>query len=162
MKGCRIIWIKLPREKYVRLAGVIYILGLEYNLLSLETLHLAGIWTIRLKYGYYILQNGWVVAEGKRYGQIIYLESVRDLNSLFINLKRQAHIVQLMLTQEDKIMKKQALVHSWLGHPGCWQFNHYVKSMEMSKLKLNKYNTILEDSYEICIHTKQVKKQNHA
>ena len=101
------------------------------------------------------------MAKRKRYGQTTYLELVKDPNSLFVNPKRWAHIVQLVLTQEDKIIEKQALIHSQLGHLGHQWFNYCIKNMKMSELKLNKHNTILEDSYEICIYIKQMKKQNH-
>lgn len=55
IKDHSMVQIQLPRDKTARLAGVIYVLGLEYSLLSLEALHLAGLWTIGSEYGYYIL-----------------------------------------------------------------------------------------------------------
>lgn len=161
IEGRGVVQIQLPQGKTARLAGVIYVPGLEYNLLSLEALHLAGLWTIGSEYGYYILRDGQIVAEGKRYGKTTYLESVKDLNSLYVDRKRRIHIVRLALTQEEKIVEKQALVHSRLGHPGRRRFNHCVESMDMNELKLDKRDTMLEDNCEICIRAKQVKKQNH-
>ena len=65
IKGRGIVKIQLLNGQEVRLGRVIYILGLEENLLSLEALHLAGYELRGSLQGYELLKNDKVVAYGK-------------------------------------------------------------------------------------------------
>ena len=65
IKGRGIVKIQLPNGQEVRLGRVIYVPGLEENLLSLEVLHLAGYELRGSLQGYELLKNSKVVAYGK-------------------------------------------------------------------------------------------------
>ena len=65
IKGRGIVKIQLPNGQEARLGRVIYVLGLEENLLSLEALHLAGYESRGSLQGYELLKNDKVVAYGK-------------------------------------------------------------------------------------------------
>lgn len=163
IKGRGTVLIQLPDGSKARLGGVIYVPGLAENLLSLEALHLAGFESRGSIKGYEILHNGVTVAKGKRSGRTTYLHAVNNVNALFVNPKeRQKQHAQMALSAEDLTTKKRELIHSRLGHPGRKRFNMCVDSMDMSDLRINKRDQLLDDSCEICIHAKQVKKQNHA
>ena len=65
IKGRGIVKIQLLNGQEARLGRVIYVLGLEENLLSLEALHLAGYELRGSLQGYELLKNDKVVAYGK-------------------------------------------------------------------------------------------------
>ena len=65
IKGRGIVKIQLPGSQEARLERVIYVPGLEENLLSLEALHLAGYKSRGSLQGYELLKNSKVMAYGK-------------------------------------------------------------------------------------------------
>ena len=162
IEGCSVVKFNLPNGMQARLGGVIYVPGLAENLLSLEALHLAGLESRGSIHRYEILREGKVVAKGKRIGRTIYLHSVKDVNALLVDVKKSKQFAHLALSEDEKILEKQLLIHSCLGHPGCQQFNYCVENMDMVDLKLKKKDELLHDNCEICIQAKQVKKQNHS
>ena len=100
--------------------------------------------------------------EGKRIGRTTYLHSVKDVNALLVDVKKSKQFACLALSEDEKILEKQLLIHSCLGHPGRWRFNYCVENMDMVDLKLKEKDKLLHDNCEICIQAKQVKKQNHS
>ena len=160
IKGRGTVVIQLPDGSKARLGAVIYVPGLAENLLSLEALHLAGYESRGSINGYEILCDGVAVAKGKRTGRTTYLDAVSDVNALYVNPKGKQP-AQMALSVEDLTAKKRELIHSRLGHPGRKRFNMCVDSMDMSDLRINKRDQLLDDSCETCSHAKQVKKQNH-
>ena len=68
IRGKGIVRFDLARDQQVRLDGVIYVPGLAENLLSLETLHLAGFESRGLLRGYELTKNREIVAYKKRVG----------------------------------------------------------------------------------------------
>ena len=68
IKGRGIVKIQLPSGQEARLGRVIYVPGLEENLLSLEVLHLAGYKLRGSLQGYELLKNDKVMAYGKQLG----------------------------------------------------------------------------------------------
>lgn len=120
IKGCGVVRFHLPNGMQVRLAGVIYVLGLAENLLSLEALHLAGLESRGSISRYKILCKGKVVAEGKRNERTTYLHSVRNMDALLVDTQKSRQFACLALSKDSKVSEKQAITHSCLGHPGCW------------------------------------------
>ena len=68
----------------MRLSGVIYVLGLAENLLSLETLHLARFELRGSSQGYELIKNEKIVAHGKRVGWSTYLDAVKHRDTLLV------------------------------------------------------------------------------
>ena len=68
IRGKGIVRFDLARDQQVRLDGVIYVPGLAENLLSLETLHLAGFESRGLLRGYELTKNREIFAYKKRVG----------------------------------------------------------------------------------------------
>ena len=69
IRGRGIVRFDLVRKgQQVRLGGVIYVLGLAENLLSLEALHLAGFESRGSSQGYKLYKDRKTVAFGKRIG----------------------------------------------------------------------------------------------
>ncbi|KAI9035923.1 uncharacterized protein KD926_002639 [Aspergillus affinis] len=88
IEGRGIAKIELPNGSTVRLGGVMYVPGLAGNLLSLEALHTADFESRGSKRGYQLRKNGKVVARGKRTGNTAYLDWVKHIDTLFVDLKR--------------------------------------------------------------------------
>jgi hypothetical protein len=163
IEGRGIVKFNLPNGSTVRLGNVIYVPGLAENLLSLEALHMAGFQSQGSERGYELLKDGKVVAKGKRTGRTTYLDSVVHMDAIFTGpkLKIARQYARMALSADEKIRKKQELVHRRLGHPGRDRFNSCVESMDLDELKLVKKDQLLHDNCEVCIKAKQVKNQSH-
>ena len=161
IEGCGIVKFSLPRGSEVRLGSVIYVPGLEENLLSLEALHLADFESNGSKRGYEIKKDGKVVAKGKGIGQTTYLDTVNHVDALLVDSKRINQHARLALSADEETAMKQKLIHRCLGHPGRNRFNNCVEWMDMDELKINKRDRLLDDNCEVCVKSKQVKKQSH-
>lgn len=55
------------------------------------------------------------------------------------------------------MIKKQALIHHHLGHPGRKWFNNCIKLMDMDELQLKKDDKLLNDNYKVYVIAKKVK-----
>ena len=84
IRGRGIVRFDLARGQQARLGGVIYVLGLAENLLSLEVLHLAGYELRGSSQGYKLMKNGKTVTYRKQVGQSTYLDSVKYENTLLV------------------------------------------------------------------------------
>lgn len=103
------------------------------------------------------------MAAGKRIGQLTYLELVSHMNALFIGpsaMKIMKHAKMAMATHSD-VEKKQELLHQRLGHPGRKRFNQCMQELDMDELRIGKRDLLLDDKCEVCIQSKQVKRQSH-
>ena len=118
IKGRGIVKFSLPKGSEVRLGSVIYVPGLEENLLSLEVLHLAGFESRGSIKGYELRKDGKVVAKGKRIGRTTYLDAVKHVDALLVDSKRINQHARLALSADKETAMKQELVHRCLGHPG--------------------------------------------
>ena len=113
----------------MRLGSVIYVLGLEENLLSLEVLHLARYELRGSLQGYKLMRNGKTVAYRKKIGWSIYLDAVKHVNALLVgpDVAKRTQYAWIALSADEATAKKQELIHHCLGHPGQKQFNNCVK-----------------------------------
>ena len=163
IKGRGIVKIRLPNGQEARLERVIYVPGLEENLLSLEALHLAGYESRGSLRGYELLKNGKVVAYGKRLGRSTYLDTVKHRDALLGGLEnaKRTQYARLALSADEATAKKQELVHRRLGHPGRQRFNKCLELMDLSELRLGKSDEMLNDNCEICVMAKKNKTQSH-
>ena len=153
IKGRGIVRIQLLNGQEVRLGRVIYVPGLEENLLSLEVLHLAGYELRGSLQGYELLKNSKVVAYGKWLGQSTYLDAVKHKDTLLGGLEnaKRMQYTQLALSVDEATAKKQELVHWQLGHPRRQRFNKCLELMDLSELWLGKSNEMLNGNWEICM-----------
>ena len=162
IKGKGIVKFNLAKGQ-ARLGGVIYVPGLAENLLSLEALHLAGYESRGSSRGYELMKNGKTVAFGKRVGRSTYLDSVKHVDALLVGpgVAKRTQYARIALSADEATAKKQALIHRRLGHPGRKRFNDCIKLMDMSELRLEKDDKLLNNNCEVCVKAKNVKLQSH-
>ena len=164
IRGRGIVRFDLARGQQVRLGGVIYVLGLAENLLSLKMLHLARFESRGSSRGYELTKNGEIVAHGKRVGWSTYLDTVKHRDTLLVgpDVAKRMQYAQMALSADEATAKKQALIHYQLGHPGRQRFNDCLKLMDLdSNLQLGKGDKMLDDSCEVCSMAKKIKSQSH-